>query len=67
MSKREQSERHPCDDGCQYSKDVGMWSEHSCGNGCMYERRCQTGIVGAAGECLACDAEQGVACRAEGR
>lgn len=24
-------------------------------------RRCKTNIVGAAGECLACDAEQGVA------
>lgn len=25
-------------------------------------RRCETNQVGAAGECLACDAEQGVAC-----
>lgn len=28
---------HPCDNGCQYSKDVGMWPHHSCANGCMYE------------------------------
>lgn len=27
-------------------------------------RRCDTNQIGAAGECLACDAEQGVACRA---
>ena len=27
------------------------------------DRRCQTGLVGAAGECLACDAESGEACR----
>lgn len=26
-------------------------------------RRCKTNIVGAAGECLACDAEQGVVCQ----
>jgi hypothetical protein len=26
-------------DGCQYSKDVGMWPEHSCVNGCMYDKR----------------------------
>lgn len=30
--------KHPCDEGCQYSKDVGMWPEHSCGNGCMYDK-----------------------------
>jgi hypothetical protein len=30
--------KHPCDDGCQYSKDVGMWPEHSCGNGCLYDK-----------------------------
>ncbi len=29
-------------------------------------RRCATNIVGAAGECLACDAEQGVACQKAG-
>jgi len=27
-------------------------------------RRCETNIVGGIGECLACDAEQGVACNA---
>jgi len=26
-------------------------------------RRCETNLVGAAGECLACDADQGEACR----
>lgn len=26
-----------CADGCQYSKDVGMWPEHSCAGKCMYE------------------------------
>lgn len=26
-------------------------------------RRCQTNVVGAGGECLACGAEQGVACK----
>lgn len=25
-------------------------------------RRCETNLVGASGECLACDAEQGVYC-----
>lgn len=25
-----------CADGCQYSKDVGMWPEHSCAAKCMY-------------------------------
>lgn len=29
-----------------------------------FPRRCQTNLVGAAGECLACDAEQGVHCMA---
>lgn len=28
-------------------------------------RRCDTNVVGAAGECLACDAEQGVSCQAK--
>lgn len=28
-------------------------------------RRCKTTIVGAAGECLACDAEQGEACKSD--
>ncbi len=28
-------------------------------------KRCQTNLVGAAGECLACDADQGEACRGE--
>ncbi|RWD56427.1 MAG: hypothetical protein EOS36_27605 [Mesorhizobium sp.] len=28
-------------------------------------KRCQTKFVGAAGECLACGADQGVYCRAE--
>ncbi len=28
-------------------------------------RRCESNIVGAAGECLACDAEQGVHCLAD--
>lgn len=26
-------------------------------------RRCKTNLVGAMGECLACDAEQGVSCQ----
>jgi len=30
-------------------------------------RRCETNIVGAIGECLACDAEQGVACQSTRR
>jgi hypothetical protein len=25
-----------CADGCQYSKDVGMWPEHSCAAKCIY-------------------------------
>ncbi|MCW5697915.1 MAG: hypothetical protein KIS96_14440 [Bauldia sp.] len=29
----------------------------------MNEKRCETNKVGASGECLACDAEQGVSCR----
>lgn len=29
-----------------------------------FPRRCQTNLVGAAGECLACDVEQGVHCQA---
>lgn len=29
-------------------------------------RRCETNIVGAMGECLACDAEQGVHCQKAG-
>ena len=29
---------HPCDNGCQYAKDIGMWPEHSCGSGCMYDK-----------------------------
>lgn len=28
-------------------------------------KRCQTNLVGAAGECFACDADQGEACRGE--
>jgi len=28
-------------------------------------RRCDTNVVGASGECLACDAEQGETCRAK--
>lgn len=28
-------------------------------------RRCKTNFVGAMGECLACDAEQGVSCQAD--
>jgi len=30
--------KHPCDEGCQYAKDVGMWPQHSCGNGCVYDK-----------------------------
>jgi hypothetical protein len=30
-------------------------------------RRCETNIVGGIGECLACDAEQGVACQSTRR
>ena len=29
-------DENPCGDGCQYSKDIGMWPEHSCGDKCMY-------------------------------
>lgn len=28
-------------------------------------QRCKTNIVGAMGECLACDAEQGVSCQSD--
>lgn len=31
--------RHVCDNGCQYSKDVGMYPEHSCSNECMMEKK----------------------------
>ena len=37
LAARHKEQAHPCDNGCQYSKDVGMWPEHSCGSKCMYD------------------------------
>jgi len=40
--KKMADESHPCDTGCQYSKDIGMWPEYSCGNGCIYDTKEKT-------------------------
>lgn len=33
-----EAEAGPCDNGCQYSKDIGMWPRHACSGECIYER-----------------------------
>lgn len=36
-NKLAEMQAHPCDAGCQYSKDLGMYPEYSCSGKCMYE------------------------------